>query len=68
MVDQAVIPSSLGGMAATQRKSREASFVGADRVVAQRLLISDHPVCADVDGFAIFFSGAATPPHEEGKT
>jgi hypothetical protein len=43
-----------------QEKWREASFDGADGVVAYDEIwrVSDHPVCA---------FGAATPPHEEGN-
>jgi hypothetical protein len=53
------IPLLVRGVDATLRKCREASFEGADGVVAhtERCLVNDHPVCGDT---------AATPSREEG--
>jgi hypothetical protein len=51
------------------RKWREASFYGADGVVAhtETLLVSDHPVCGAKMASPKFFDAAATPPNEEGN-
>ncbi len=75
LLRSATIPSSRGGVDATSRRSCEATFDGADGVVAFEIsfgmrfklgLTSDHPVCADLDASRHFVSGAATPPLEEG--
>jgi hypothetical protein len=64
----ALIPSSRGGVDATSIKCREASFEGADGVVAHKpdFIVSDHPVCAASVASRHFVTGAASPPHEEG--
>ncbi len=55
-----------------QEKYREASFDGADGVVVQDqtemfLNLNNHPVCAVSDADALFLTGAATPPGQEGR-
>jgi hypothetical protein len=50
-------PSSRGGVDATSIRCREASFNGADGVVAHTEThpVSDHPVCGRFGGFATFY-------------
>jgi cytochrome c553 len=70
-------PPDTGGVAATSRRSREASLNGADGVVEngtsskQRILKhsgnSNHPVCAAAEASHLFLDGAATPPISGGE-
>jgi hypothetical protein len=70
-------PPDIGGVDATSRKSREASFEGADGVVSngtnfkeripKLFRIPDHPVCAAVVASHRFLDGAATPPISGGE-
>src|SRR5215467_12231379 len=66
-------PPDIGGVDATSRRSREASFDGADGVVRNGTISSkgripeqfglpDHPVCAAAVASRLFLDGAATPP------
>jgi hypothetical protein len=62
---------------ATSRRSREASFGGADGVVRNETLFEeripkqfvnpDHPVCAAAVASRLFIDGAATPPVSGGE-
>src|SRR5262245_23280369 len=56
------------GWTRRQEKYREASFVGADGVVAhtETFFVSDHPVCAAKVASRFFLNGAATPPYKGG--
>jgi hypothetical protein len=64
-------------VAATSRRSREASFNGADGVVQNGTLSKEcilkhfgnpyHPVCAAVMASHLFLDGAATPPVSGGE-
>jgi hypothetical protein len=66
-----------GGVDATSRRGREASFNGADGVVGngtpsiQRILKHfgnpNHPVCAAAVASHLFLDGAATPPASGGE-
>src|SRR5215468_10656336 len=70
-------PPDTGGVDATSRRSREASFNGADGVVengtsAQERILKDlvnpdHPVCAAAVASQLFLEGAATPPVSGGE-
>src|SRR5215510_8254755 len=70
-------PPDIGGVDATSRRSREASFNGADGVVEngtsfqERILKHfvnpDHPVCAAAVASHLFLDGAATPPVSGGE-
>ena len=70
-------PPDRGGVDATSRRSREASFDGADGVVdngtsfEERILKhfgnSNHPVCAAAVASHLFLDGAATPPVSGGE-
>jgi hypothetical protein len=66
-------PPDTGGVDATSRRSREASFDGADEVVGNGTSYSkeripkhfgnaDHPVGAAAVASQLFIHGAATPP------
>src|SRR5215471_21667066 len=65
-------PPDTGGVDATSRRSREASFNGEDGVVEngtssqerilKDLVNPDHPVCAAAVASHLFLDGAATPP------
>ena len=65
-------PPDIGGVDATSRRSREASFNGAAGVVEsgtsfkecilKHLGNPDHFVCAAVVASHLFLNGAATPP------
>src|SRR5215831_5914048 len=73
----APLPPDTGGVDATSRRSREASFDGADGVVENGTSFkeripkhfgnSDHPVCAAVVASHLFLYGAATPPVSGGE-
>src|SRR4030095_10662394 len=58
-----------GGVDATSRKCCEASFVGADGVVAHEKHhgVSDHPVCAAFVAPRLLLNRAATPPLQGGE-
>src|SRR5215475_7749976 len=70
-------PPDTGGMDATSRRSREASFKGADGVVqngstSQECILKhsanpDQPVCAAAVASHLFLDGAATPPVSGGE-
>ena len=60
-------PPCKGGVDATSKKYREASFVGADGVVAHKSCVSDHPVRAASVASQLFLNGAATPPLQGGE-
>jgi hypothetical protein len=71
-------PPDTGGVDATSRRSREASFDGADGVVRNGTISSkkrslklfgnpDHPVCAASVASHLFIDGAATPPISGGE-
>jgi hypothetical protein len=70
-------PPSIGGVDATSRRSREASFDGADGVVKdgtsskERILKEfgnpNHPVCAAKVASHLFLDGAATSPDTGGE-
>src|SRR5215467_9683125 len=71
-------PPDIGGVDATSRRSREASFDGADGVVRNGTISSkgripeqfglpDHPVCAAAVASRLFLDGAATPPISGGE-
>src|SRR5215472_2742027 len=70
-------PHDIGGVDATSRRSREASFNGADGVVEngtsskeripQHFGNPDHPVCAAAVASHLFLDGAATPPVSGGE-
>src|SRR5215471_15348188 len=70
-------PPDTGGVDATSRRSREASFNGADRVVqngttSQECILKhsinpNHPVCAAAVASLLFLDGAATPPVSGGE-
>jgi hypothetical protein len=71
-------PPDTGGVDATSRRSREASFNGADGVVENGTISSkaafpkhfgnpDHPVCAAAVASHLFLNGAATPPVSGGE-
>ena len=57
-------PLAKEGWTRYQEKYREASFDGADGVVAHKLKLSlsDHPVCATSGASRLCLNGAATPP------
>ena len=65
-------PPDIGGVDATSRRSREASFNGADGVVEngtsskecilKHSVNPNHPVCAAAVASHLFLNGAATPP------
>src|SRR5215469_1270871 len=69
-------PPDIGGVDATSRRSREASFNGADGVVGngnlpkeripKHFVNPDHPVCAAAVASPLFLDGAATPPVSAG--
>jgi hypothetical protein len=70
-------PPDTGGVDATSRRSREASFNGADGVVENGTFSKeripehfgnpDHPVCAAAVASHLFLDGAATPPVSGGE-
>src|SRR5215475_6300563 len=70
-------PPDIGGVDATSRRSREASFTGADGVVEngtsskeripKHFGIPNHPVCAAAVAAHLFLDGAATPPVSGGE-
>jgi hypothetical protein len=70
-------PPEIGGVDATSRKSREASFDGADGVVKNGTSFKEripkhfgnpnHPVCAAVAASHHSLDGAATPPISGGE-
>src|SRR5215471_1840923 len=70
-------PPDIGGVDATSRRSREASFIGADGVVRngtfsmegipKHFVNPDHPVCAAAVASRLFLDGAATPPVSGGE-
>src|SRR5262245_32596110 len=70
-------PPDTGGVDATSRRSREASFNGADGVVGngtsseecilKRFGNLNHPVCAALVASHLFLDGAATPPISGGE-
>src|SRR5215475_8186316 len=70
-------PPDIGGVDATSRRSREASFNGADGVVGtgtssqERILKHfvnpNHPVCAAAVASHRFLDGAATLLYQEGN-
>src|SRR5215475_6639243 len=70
-------PPDIGGVDATSRRSREASFNGADGVVQngtsskerilKRFVNPDHPVCAVAVASHLLLNGAATPPVSGGE-
>src|SRR5215475_713275 len=70
-------PPDIRGLDATSRRSREASFDGADGVVEngtpfkERILKHfgnpNHPVCAAGVASQLFLDGAATPPISGGE-
>src|SRR5262245_52383769 len=71
-------PPDTGGVDATSRRSREASFNGADGVVENGTTSSkegipkhfgtpNHPVCAAAVASHLFLDGAATPPMSGGE-
>src|SRR5215831_1460741 len=70
-------PPGIGGVDATSRRSREASFNGADGVVENGTLSKErilkhfvnpnHPVCAAAVASHLFLDGAATPPVSGGE-
>src|SRR5215471_4765818 len=70
-------PPDIGGVDATSRRSREASFNGADGVVgngtsSQECILKhfvnpNHPVCAAAVASHLFLDGAATPPVSGGE-
>ena len=69
-------PPGIGGVDATSRRSREASFDGADGVVEsgtaskertlKQFVNPNHPVCAAAER-DLFLDGAATPPVSGGE-
>src|SRR5215813_9587338 len=70
-------PPDTGGEDATSRRSREASFNGADGVVEngtsskeripKHFVTPNHPVCAAAVASHLFLDGAATPPMSGGE-
>src|SRR5215475_8539685 len=70
-------PPVSGGVDATSKRSREASFNGADGVVEngtsskeripKHFVNPDHPVCAAAVASHLFLDGAATPPVSGGE-
>jgi hypothetical protein len=70
-------PPDTGGVDATSKRSREASFNGADGVVKdgssskecilKHFVNPNHPVCAVAVASHLFFDGAATPPVSGGE-
>src|SRR5215510_5414013 len=70
-------PPDIGGVDATSKRSREASFNGADGVVQnggtfQECILKhsvnpNHPVCAAAVASHLFLDGAATPPVSGGE-
>src|SRR5215470_2332947 len=70
-------PPGIGGVDPTSRRSREASFNGADGVVEngtsskerilKRFVDPDHPVCAAAVASRLFLDSAATPPVSGGE-
>ena len=71
-------PPDIGGVDATSRSSREASFNGADGVVENGTTSSkegipkhfgtpNHPVCAAAVASHLFLDDAATPPMSGGE-
>src|SRR5215475_14051038 len=70
-------PPDIGGVDATSRRSREASFNGADGVVQngtsskeripQYFGNPDHPVCGAKEASRHFIDAAATPPVSGGE-
>src|SRR5215471_13857410 len=70
-------PPDTGGVAATSRRSCEASFNGADGVVGNGTSSKeripkhfgnpDHPVCAAAVASHLFLDGAASPPVSGGE-
>jgi hypothetical protein len=70
-------PPDIGGVDATSRRSREASFDGADGVVGNGTLFKkripkqfvnpDHPVCAAMVASHLFIDGAAPHPISGGE-
>ena len=70
-------PPDTGGVDVTSRRSREASFKGADGVVENETSLKecilkhfvnpDHPVCAAAVASHLFLDGAATPPVSGGE-
>ena len=71
-------PPDIGGVDATSRRSREASFNGADGVVGNGTTCPEeripkhfgnpnHPVCAAAVASRLFIDGAATPPMSGGE-
>src|SRR5215471_1741224 len=71
-------PPDTGGVAATSRRSCEASFNGADGVVGNGTSSKEripkhfgnpnHPVCAAAVASHLFIDGAATPPISGGES
>ena len=65
-------PPDVGGVDATSRRSREASFNGADGVaengasskdcILNHFVNGNHPVCAVAEASHLFLDGAATAP------
>jgi hypothetical protein len=70
-------PPGIGGVDATSRRSREASFEGADGVVKNGTISKEripkhfgnpnHPVCAATVASHLFLDGGATPPVSGGE-
>src|SRR5215831_15488866 len=70
-------PPGIGGVDATSRRSREASFNGADGVVQNGTISKEcilkhfvnpnHPVCAAAVASHLFLDGAATSPVSGGQ-
>ena len=63
-------PPDTGGVDATSKRCREATFDGADGVVrhTKRFVVPDHPVCGAKVGFAVFFLMPQPPLlHQEGS-
>jgi len=67
MVEDGAIPSSWGGVDATSRKCREASFVGADGVVTRgNSFTAWPPRLRRLGGFATFSYGRSHPSSRGG--
>src|SRR5262249_44338562 len=70
-------PADTGGEDATSRRSRAASFDGADEVddngtsshkrILKQAVYHDNPVCAAAVASSLFVDGAATPPVSGGE-